>query len=76
MVKNINNVVVNKEYDIEDSNCYLFWKELSCNPINFRWWVFHEAGIINPNGFGMITGRLVKQKVLVRVNGNKYFLNK
>lgn len=37
---------------------------------------FEEAGIINPNGFGMITERLVKQKVLVRTNGNKYFLNK
>ena len=37
---------------------------------------FSAAGIINPNGFKNINEKLIKQKILVRTNDNKYFLNK
>lgn len=35
---------------------------------------FREAGIINPNGFQMITLRLVKRGILNQ-SGNKYYLD-
>lgn len=35
---------------------------------------FKEAGIINPNGFPMITARLVQQGILHK-DGEKYYLD-
>lgn len=33
-----------------------------------------EAGVFNPNAFRRINDRLVKQGVLARIDGEKYFL--
>ena len=35
---------------------------------------FHEAGIINPNGFQMVTRRLIGQGV-IHQSGDKYYLD-
>lgn len=35
-----------------------------------------EAGVFNPNAFPKVTEKLVKDKVLVRIKDNKYYLNK
>lgn len=37
---------------------------------------FEEAGIINPKGFNKINERLIEQKILVRTEEGKYYLNK
>ena len=37
---------------------------------------FAEAGIINPNGFGKVNEKLIKQEILVKTKDNKYYLNR
>ncbi|MBO5353583.1 MAG: hypothetical protein J6A77_09825 [Lachnospiraceae bacterium] len=37
---------------------------------------FREAGIINPEGFQMITKKLINSRVICRTKENKYYLNR
>jgi len=37
---------------------------------------FREAGIISPDGFAIVTRKLVKQGILAKTDENKYYLAK
>lgn len=37
---------------------------------------FREAGIINPDGFQMITKKLINSRVICRTKEHKYYLNR
>ncbi len=37
---------------------------------------YEEVGIINPSGFNKVNEKLIKEKILIKTNDGKYYLNK